>query len=155
MTSVACSICTFTLSQALLASITEKSRTPETQSIVSVGIFVVGYWVVYFALRARVQKGLVRFGILHAVGPCAGTPGAKLFFVFASEIFWIVSLGVGNLYLLRLGYSANAAAAIAQWGVNLLIWLPLLPVWEWFALVYLPSWKLAPHWRTPGKQPGI
>lgn len=138
MTSVACSICTFTLSQTLLALLSEKSRTAETQSVISVAIFVVGYWLVYFALRARVQKALINAGILHAVSKRSGTPGAKLFFVLASELFWIVSLGVSNLYLLRLGYSANAASALAQWGVNFLIWLPLLPVWEWLALVYLP-----------------
>ena len=114
MTSVACSICTFTLSQTLLALLSETSITAETQSVISVAIFVVGYWLVYFALRTRVQKALINAGILHAVSKRAGTPGAKLFFVFASEIFWIVSLGVGNLYLLRLGYSANAASAMAQ-----------------------------------------
>lgn len=56
MTSVACSICTCTFSQTLVALLSEKSRTPETQSVISVVIFVVGYWVVYFALRTAALK---------------------------------------------------------------------------------------------------
>jgi len=138
VTSVGCSVCTFTISQTLLMLLSGKKSTPELQSVLSVAIFVVGYWAVYFALRARIHRTLVRSGAMHDRTSPTGTPATKLFFVCASEIFWILSLGAANLYLLRHGYSANAAAALAQWGVNLTIWLPLLPLWEWFALVYLP-----------------
>lgn len=139
LTSVSCSVCTFGLSQSLLVLFRESCRSPEIQSVISVAIFVVGYWVVYFALRARVQHVLVHAGLVRGLAGTRGSAAAKLLFVCASELFWIVSLGVSNLYLLRLGYSANLSAGLAQWGVNLTIWLPLLPMWEWFALVYLPK----------------
>lgn len=140
ITSVACSVCTFTISQTLLVLLRRDDVTPELQSVISVAIFVVGYWAVYFALRARIHAVLVGTGLIHDANSPKGTPATKLFFVCASELFWIVSLGAANLYLLRHGYSANAAAALAQCGVNVMIWLPLLPLWEWFALVYLPGW---------------
>jgi len=139
ITSVTCSVCTFTISQTLLVLLGRDDSTPELQSVVSVAIFVVGYWVVYFALRARIHTALIGAGMVRDINTPTGTPIAKLLFVCASELFWIVSLGAANLYLLRHGYSANAAAGIAQWGVNVIIWLPLLPLWEWFALVYLPG----------------
>lgn len=139
ITSVACSVCTFTISQTLLVLLGRDDSTPELQSVVSVAIFVVGYWVVYFALRTRIHRALIGAGMIRDIKTPTGTSIAKLLFVCASELFWIVSLGTANLYLLRHGYSANAAAALAQWGVNVIIWLPLLPLWEWFALVYLPA----------------
>jgi hypothetical protein len=117
----------------------DTARSPETQTALSVAIFVVGYWVVYFALRRHVQRYLLATGLILASRPSGGGKSAKLFFVCASEVFWIVALGGANLHLLRLGYSAEAAAAIAQWGINLTIWLPLLPLWEWFAMDYMPT----------------
>lgn len=139
MTSVACSVCTFTISQTSLVLLRRDDLTPELQSVISVAIFVVGYWVVYFTLRARIHVVLVGAGFIQDTNSPSGSLATKLFFVCASEVFWIASLGAANLYLLRHGYSANTAAALAQWGVNVMIWLPLLPLWEWFALVYLPG----------------
>lgn len=138
-TSLACSVCTCAVSQCLLSITGGAASSPEIQSIVSVSIFVVGYWIVYFAIRTWVQKYLNARGIGAATQVCDASRAAKLFFVCASELFWIVSLGLANLGLLRAGYSAQAAAALAQWGINLAIWLPLLPLWEWFATDYLPS----------------
>jgi hypothetical protein len=138
-TSLACSVCTCVVSQCLLAATGSAAHSPEMQSAVSVSIFVVGYWIVYFAIRGRVQGYLSTIGIGASTRICDVGRGARLFFVCASEIFWIVSLGIANLGLLRAGYSAQAAAALAQWGINLAIWLPLLPVWEWFATDYMPK----------------
>jgi hypothetical protein len=139
LTSLICSVCTCITSQALLALLGEAGRAPEVQSALSVGIFVVGYWVVYFVARGAVQGYLVGNGLVSDRCRVDVGGGAKLFFICASELFWIVSLGVSNLLLLRDGYSAGAAAAISQWGINLLIWLPLLPIWEWFATDWLPK----------------
>jgi hypothetical protein len=127
------------MSQLSLSALGGAAKSPETQTALSVAIFVVGYWVVYFALRRHVQHCLVVTGLISASRSAGGSKGAKIFFVCASELFWIVALGVANLYLLRKGYSAEAAAAIAQWGINLTIWLPLLPFWEWFAMDYMPA----------------
>lgn len=138
LTSLVCSLCTCAMSQLSLSVLGGMARSPEAQTVLSVAIFIVGYWVVYFALRRHVQRHLLATGLVPASRPGVSSKGAKLFFVCASEVFWIVALGVANLYLLRLGYSAEAAAAISQWGINLTIWLPLLPLWEWFATDYLP-----------------
>jgi hypothetical protein len=154
VTSLCCSFCTFGVSQALLAWSNDERRSPELQSVISLAIFVVGYWVVYFALRSHVHAALIRTGLVSRGEPTLGSRWAKGWFICASEIFWIVSLGVTNLYLLRLGYSANASAAIAQWGVNLLVWLPLLPAWEWFALVWTPAWAVGVARRCWGNGVG-
>jgi hypothetical protein len=138
-TSLACSVCTFTLSQSLLFIAGGAASSPEIQSVISVSIFIVGYWLVYFAIRSSIQDHLHTMGIGTTARVCHVSRGAKLFFVGASEVFWIVSLGLTNLALLRAGYSAQASAALAQWGINLVLWLPLLPIWEWFATDYLPN----------------
>ncbi|MFN4894884.1 MAG: hypothetical protein ACK5GN_11565 [Pseudomonadota bacterium] len=139
VTSLVCSLCTCVMSQLSLSALGDTANSPETQTVVSVAIFVVGYWVVYLVLRRHVQTWLLAVDLIPASRSVAGGKSAKLFFVCASEIFWILALGAANLHLLRLGYSAEAAAAIAQWGINLTIWLPLLPLWEWFAMDYLPT----------------
>lgn len=139
LTSLTCSLCTCAMSQLSLSALGDTARSPEAQTVLSLAIFVVGYWVVYFALRRHVQRYLLATGLISASRPSGGGKSAKLFFVCASEVFWIVALGGANLHLLRLGYSAEAAAAIAQWGINLTIWLPLLPLWEWFAMDYMPT----------------
>jgi hypothetical protein len=139
VTSLACSVCTCALSQYVLVATEGTVRSPEIQSVVSVSIFIVGYWIVYFGIRGRVQSYLYSVGIGGSTRLCDAGSRVNFFFVCASEIFWIVSLGLANLGLLRAGYSAQAAAALAQWGINLIVWLPLLPAWEWFATDYLPK----------------
>jgi hypothetical protein len=139
LTSLCCSLCTCLVSQLSLSALGDATRSPEMQAALSVSIFVVGYWVVYFALRRRVQRYLIATGLVLVHQLNSPSKGGKLFFVCASEVFWIVALGGANFYLLRVGYSAELAAMIAQWGINLTLWLPLLPLWEWFATDYLPS----------------
>jgi hypothetical protein len=138
-TSLACSVCTCAVSQCLLCITGGAASSPEIQSVISVSVFIVGYWVVYFAIRTWVQEYLHTRGIGASTRARDVSGRAKLFFVCASELFWIVSLGIANLGLLQAGYSPQAAAALAQWGINLAIWLPLLPVWEWFATDYMPK----------------
>jgi hypothetical protein len=139
VTSVACSLCTCLVSQTIIFVCTSEARTPEIQSGLSVAIFVFGYWAVYFSLRTQIEgiTGSLRGVPLRAEPPPCGL--GKLFFICVSEAFWIVSLGLANLSLLRHGFSAGAAAALSQWGINIFIWLPLLPWWEWIATRYVPA----------------
>jgi hypothetical protein len=114
----------------------------------SVVIFVVAYWLVYFALREYIASLFTEIPLFRE---CRGALDSRrqlsskaalfgrIFFVTASEIFWILSLSIGNYLLLSYEFSAARAAFISQWGVNLIIWLPLLPIWEEFAVYRVPT----------------
>ena len=138
ITSLGCSVCTCVSSQLILALTHAGDRSVEIQTALSVSIFVFGYWGVYFLLRQRIHAITVKFRLAVVGTYSASSNLAKLIFVGISEVFWIVTLTTANYWLLAKGFSPNTSAAIAQWGINLLIWLPLLPAWEWFALCYLP-----------------